>query len=75
MPRPEEGKRSNRNSRTIEVIVDREGNPTINALGFEDMSCKAATEFLERELGTVVSDEQTLDRLPAQEQHINQDNR
>lgn len=37
------------------VIVDAEGNVTIEAVGFSGPSCLKATEALEQALGTVTS--------------------
>ncbi len=39
--------------RTITVTFDREGNPTVEAHGFQGHGCKAATEAIEQALGTI----------------------
>lgn len=37
----------------IEITIDEEGNGSIEAFGFTDGSCKAATKELEEAFGTV----------------------
>ena len=40
---------------TIEVLIDEEGNVTIDAIGFHGKGCDAATAALEKALGKVKS--------------------
>lgn len=42
-------------TRTIEVIINTAGAIEIDAIGFRGIGCERATEFLERELGSVHS--------------------
>ena len=37
--------------KSIEVIVDRSGELSIDAIGFSGVDCEAATRFLEEALG------------------------
>jgi hypothetical protein len=37
----------------IEVVIDEEGNTTIEAQGYTDGSCRTATDALEKALGSV----------------------
>ena len=39
------------NGKQIKIVVDPLGNPTIEAIGFQDASCEDATKALERAAG------------------------
>ena len=40
-------------SKTIEVVVNRDGSLKIDAVGFQGSDCEKATKFLEEALGRV----------------------
>jgi len=39
----------------IEVIIDKDGNVTVEAVGFKGKACAAATKAIEEALGKVTS--------------------
>ena len=45
--------------KTIEIIVDRQGQTRLESHGFQGGACKDATRLLEKALGTVTSDRPT----------------
>ena len=45
--------------KTIEIIVDRQGQTRLESRGFQGSACKDATRMLEKALGTVASDQPT----------------
>jgi hypothetical protein len=48
-------------SKTIEVIIDTDGNIEVQTQGFSGPDCKKATADLERSLGKVTNDKVTSD--------------
>ena len=47
--------------KTIDVIIDTDGNIEVATSGFAGAECKKATAELERQLGTVTDDKVTSD--------------
>ena len=47
--------------KTIDVIIDTDGNIEVATSGFAGAECKKATAELERQLGTVTDDKLTSD--------------
>lgn len=47
----------------IEVIIDKAGNVTYETKGFSGTGCKAATEALDKALGTKTSDRETAEAI------------
>ncbi len=45
--------------KTIEIIVDKQGQTRLETRGFQGSACKEVTRLLEKSLGTVSSDKTT----------------
>lgn len=45
--------------KTIEIIVDKQGQTRLETRGFQGSACKDASRLLEKALGTVASDKPT----------------
>ena len=54
--------------KTIEVIISPKGDTKIETKGFTGTSCQQASEFLEKALGSKVSDKPTAEFYQAQPQ-------
>jgi Protein of unknown function (DUF2997) len=46
-------------SQTIEITVDSKGEVTVQTKGFTGSGCKAASQFIEKALGTVTGEQLT----------------
>ena len=46
-------------SQTIEITIDPKGEVTVQTKGFTGSGCKAASQFIEKALGTVTGEQLT----------------
>jgi hypothetical protein len=46
-------------NQTIEITIDPKGEVTVQTKGFAGSGCKAASQFIEKALGTVTSEQLT----------------
>lgn len=51
--------------KTIEILIDPEGQATLQTKGFTGSSCRQASKFLEAALGQAMRDERTADHYQA----------
>lgn len=50
---------------TIEIVIDPQGNATLETKGYSGSSCRDASKFLEQALGTKTSDKPTAESYQA----------